>query len=867
MDFSRNTFVEDTSPRLIRNLAFLGVGIGVLMLAFNWWVYTHVSADPLVQKLWLFICLLSVGLGVLYVLFSRKLILMCEQRIEEHSRIIESLRESHETLDQIFHTASDGIRVVRNDFEVEMFNDAFAALCGLSREKLVGKKCYEQFPSANCHTEKCPIQILKKGQDSFEVEIIKKRSDGDEVLCLLSVGSLRNEDGEFTSVVQNFTDVSDIKRVEKTLRQAKEAAELSNEAKNEFMANMSHEIRTPLNGIMGMTDLVLASELVPEQRRFLDMVKKSADRLLHVVNGILDFSKIEGGTLAIENIPFKLGDVIDSSLKILAEKADEKGLELVYHIGRDVPADFIGDPSRLRQIIVNLVRNSITFTEEGEVRVSVAIDEHKRDEQDIVLHFTVADTGIGIVPEKQEIIFKAFQQVDGSSSRKYGGIGLGLTICAQLVEIMGGEIWLESGPEGGTRFHFTACFACRPDQNHRVDLVPVDELKKLTCLLVASHTTSRILMYEILQEHLHEVQAVNSVESALLIATRQTFDIVVFDVEQVEKEPFSLAEKLRDASNEAKIIMITASGKRGDALRCVEIGIASYLLKPVGKLEIVSAIRAVVSGDAYGADEILITRHTIRENKQAFHILLAEDEEINRTLAVELLGHEGWRVSTANNGKEVLDALKNNHFHLILMDIQMPEMDGLEAVRIIREQEEGERIPVIALTAHVMAADRQKCLKAGMDGYVEKPINMDVLRAEIERVLGKDPDMKSGKVSAKKSLTKAIDYDTFLYESCNGKEELAKKLLSHLLYESGPKWLDEAEDAVAQRDEKRIRTVCHSLKGTAATVSAFPFAEAGARLGTLAREGAMDKTPAALEDLKNEFVKIQMWAQKSKIDI
>jgi len=837
------------------------------------------TMQKVLNRTWLIIVLTSFAMASLFLLFSRRIIRICEKRIAERSTMISELKNSYNLLDQVFQTAGNGMRMIDKDFNVLRVNDVFAGLAGAPQETLEAGKCFEEFPGPLCHTGQCPVSLLQADRQMVEVEVEKLRADGKLITCRLRAAPLRNEQGEFMGIIEDFQDVSEMVRAEKILRRAKEEAEAASEIKGEFLANMSHEIRTPLNGIMGMTDLVLGTELSADQRRFLEMVKTSANRLLDVVNEVLDFSKIESGSLEIEHIPFSLSDVVGNSLNILAFKAQDKGLQLTYEIAPELLDGYIGDPGRLRQILVSLVGNGIKFTSAGKVEVAVRQAQPaeypgriklEKGLRDMALHFTVSDTGIGIAPEMRERIFQAFSQVDGSSSRKHGGAGLGLTICAELIAMMGGEIWLESQTGAGTTFHFTLLLQTQARQAQKFEPLPVGELQRLSFLVVAGEASERFVLKEMLNEWAKDVRIAGSAEEAWRMTAEKRFHVIIVDSLPDHDQLFAAAHQLHQLDGNARIIMLTAAGQRGDAQRCREAGIVSYLLKPVSKTELLEAMRTVLSrpGDA-GPELPLVTRHSIRESRHTLNVLLAEDEEINRVLAGELIRAQGWRVTTAENGRQVLDALRDDSFHVILMDVQMPEMDGFEAVSQIRkrERQSGEHIPVIALTAHAMTIDRQKCLDAGMDGYVSKPIDMKTLRQEMEKVLGIDLAMKTVTLTPKHKKAEFIDYEAFLHDSCNGKVELARKLLRHLLQVSGPQWLEEAEAAVAAGDETRLRKVCHSLKGTAATVCAHAFSEAGSELGKLAREGRMSETPQGLAQLKKEFDRIVEWARASDLDL
>jgi PAS domain S-box-containing protein len=659
--------------------------------------------------------------------------------ITERKRAEEALRRDHERMHRLVESNIIGIVIGDLDGKIIDANDAFLKLVGYSREDLLsGTMRWDRMtPVEHGDADRKAVEQLRSTGIALPWEKEFLRKDGDRVPVVIGVTTRDVASGN-VECVSFILDISERKRLEQMLQRAKLTAETANRAKSEFLANMSHEIRTPLNAVMGMTELALDTQLSLEQRRYLETVKMSADSLLTVVNDILDFSKIECGNVGLETKDFSLRDSLGSKLKKLALRADEKGLEFLCEVAPEVPEVLRGDSSRLGQVVINLVSNAIKFTDAGKVTLKIQVES--RDGDDRILLFTVSDTGVGIPEEKHELIFDPFSQADSSSTRKYGGTGLGLTVSARLVAVMGGRIWVNSEVGRGSHFHFTARLRAIDAKEIRMETVaPPELLRAVKVLVVDDNSTNRQILEEMLRGwEMRTVSVAGGEEAlALLSAAREAgepYKLILADMYMPKMDGFALVERIRQKPelSTAMIMMLTSAGQLGDGARCKALGVAAYLLKPIRQSELREAIARVLGTPEEAGKITLVTRHSLQDASDAeasLRVLLVEDNPVNQTLARRLLEKRGHRVALAVNGREAVKALEKESFDLVLMDLQMPEMDGLEATVVIREKEGGSAVrqPIIALTARAMKGDREICLAAGMDGYLTKPIRPDEL--------------------------------------------------------------------------------------------------------------------------------------------
>jgi len=778
--------------------------------------------------------------------------------ITKRRLIQEELRHSNDRFRRLVESNIIGIVVTDLQKRVLEANDLFLDMVGYSRDELeAGEIRWKRLTPQEFHeADNRALSELRENQvcTPWEKEYIRK--DGSRVPVLVGVTALSEHWQEAISFI---VDMSEQKRTEEELQIALEAADAANRAKGHFLANMSHEIRTPMNAIIGMTELLLGMSLSREQREYLSIVLDSAEALLKLVNDILDFSKIEAGKLEIEKMEFGLRDCIGGAMKALAIQGHQRGLELVTHFARSVPERVIGDQSRLRQVLVNLIGNAIKFTDDGEVVVRIEVESLVED--DLHLHISVSDTGAGIPEEKLEHIFEAFEQLDSSMARKFGGTGLGLAISSKLVELMGGRIWCESEVGQGTTFHFTAKFQLVEDPGP-LGGAGRHSLEGLRVLIVDDNTANREairdtaeswgMQVQLCQNGDEAVEAINAAE-----AKDQSFDLYLIDAQMPDMDGFSLCDTIvqRSGDEHSPLIMMLSPGDRSaDVTRCEQVGATAYLMKPLNQSELLDTTLAVLHGSG---TEIIVgdLGDDTPPPARSLNVLLVEDSPYNQKLAIGLLNKHQHHVTVANNGREAVAITELHDFDLILMDVQMPEMDGIEATQVIRERERetGAHVPIVAMTAQAMKGDKEHCLEAGMDAYLAKPVRSLELLGMIDAIIASQPAQIKEAPAPEKSLG-GPNWDVAL-ENADYDRGLLRDVTAAFMDEC-PEMETLIETSLEANDAGELRRAAHTIKGGMRMFGATVIMELAAQVENAAEQGDFEEAAEKFALLKPKLAEV-----------
>ncbi|MBA2340143.1 MAG: PAS domain S-box protein [Pyrinomonadaceae bacterium] len=797
-----------------------------------------------------------------------------DRDITERKRAEEALKESERRFRSVAQSANDAIIAADSHGRIISWNKGARTIFGYTEDEAINRQITLLMPERyrEAH-QKGMARHTATGESHVignTVELHGLRKDGSEFPLELSLATWKTGDETFYSSI--IRDITERKRIEAELEQARDAALESARLKSEFLANMSHEIRTPMNGVIGMTGLLLDTKLDDEQREFAETIRSSADSLLTIINDILDFSKIEAGKLHFETLDFDLRNTVEMTVELLAERAQSKGIELASLVESNVPTSVRGDAGRLRQVLINLVSNAVKFTETGEVIVRAS--KESETETHLITRFAIEDTGIGISKEAQRGLFQAFTQADGSTTRKYGGTGLGLAISKQIVELMGGEIGVESVPGEGSTFWFTVRLEKQTDKVEAAPVAPRADLHGLRVLVVDDNATNRkILLHQTVSWGMIPAEAADAASALELLRAaaeaRAPYEVVLLDLQMPAMDGFSLARAIKSDKKIAsvRLVLMPSFGQRGDGQAAREAGIIAYLTKPVRQSQLFDCLTTVMS-DALdaplaSAPAKLVTRHSLNEIKHSFRsrVLIAEDNPVNQKVAARQVSGLGYRADVVANGLEAVEALSKMPYDIVLMDCQMPEMDGYEAATEIRRREgSNKHTVIIAMTANALEGDREKCLAAGMDDYLSKPIRIEELRQMLERwqqnssVAGVTAE--SNEVSSAPEDSPPVDMEQ-LQDVAGGDEELMQELVDiYLRQMSGD--VERLKAAVEDNAPDVVRRIAHNSTGGSATCGMVSIVAPLRELERMGLEGQLsDATPVVAQiEKKLETIKV-----------
>jgi len=807
-----------------------------------------------------------------------KIIPVAIENAIKHKNMEDRLRKLSRAVEQ----SPNIVMITDIEGRIEYVNPKFTAVTGFSSEEIIGKNPrFLRFDESEEKLYQTLWETITQGK-YWQGELRNRKKDGTLYWEMASISPIKDANGNITHYLKVGEDITERKNAEKELRIAKEKAEIASHTKSEFLANMSHEIRTPMNGIIGMTELALDSELTPQQRKYLTTVKQSADSLLALLNDILDFSKIEARKLYLEEIDFHLHKTIDTTINTLMIQAYKKGLELTYTIDQKCGMYFKGDSGRLTQILINLISNAIKFTKKGKVKLRVREVKSQADFENInlpsdldldtvikgenaCLHFSVADKGIGIPQEKLNTIFDSFTQADSSHTRKYSGTGLGLTISKQLVEMMGGRIWAESKKGSGSTFHFVVSLP--PGKSPKTETQPYAffDFQGTKTLIVDDNTHNIILLKEILKSWRFATEEVRSGKDALTkmelaVKKRKPFELVCLDLRMPEMSGLEVAKAIIDnrTFKDSKLILLTSLNDKEVLSQCQTLGIPC-LEKPIRQHELLNAIMQIL--DTTRSNKSKKEKLKTKVQDGIYRILLAEDDLVNQEVAVSILKKRGYHVVIADNGKSAIQLLADQKFDLVLMDVQMPEMDGFEATEEIRNGKNNKidsEIPIIAMTAHAMKGDRERCLSIGMNDYLPKPINANLLFEIIDRVMSKKktaPSHKRLKTDKKKEKKHYILNKEIALERLGGDKSLLDKIWIKF-QTSVPEQMIQLQNAFDENKIDVVQRIAHSIQSGAANIGAESLSHVAKQTELAAKDHNMHQISTLTCQLNSELEKV-----------